>query len=98
MRIIARPVLSDFARLHADAADDLGTWYHLVKRARYRTPHEVQRDFPSASFLGDGVTVFNVASQYRLQVHMRYDLGIVFIQGLMTHAEYDRLNKARRKK
>jgi mRNA-degrading endonuclease HigB of HigAB toxin-antitoxin module len=32
--------------------------------------------------------------KYRLVVHVRYDLGIVFIKHVLTHAEYDELTEA----
>jgi mRNA interferase HigB len=97
MRIIARPVLHAFAENHPEIASALDSWYHLMKRASYRTPNELKGDFPTASFLGNGITIFNIGS-CRLEVHMRYDLGRVYIQSLDTHAEYDRRNRARKKK
>jgi len=54
-------------------------------------------DSDRSGFIGDGTTVFNIGSS-RLTVHMRYDLGIVFILAVETHSEYDRRNKTRRKK
>ncbi|HZI28110.1 MAG TPA: type II toxin-antitoxin system HigB family toxin [Gemmatimonadaceae bacterium] len=96
MRVIARRTLNQFAERHAETKVRLDGWYHMVKRATYAGPHHVQRDFPTVSFLGDGVTVFNIGS-CRLEVHMRYDLGIVFIRSIDTHEEYDRRNKARKK-
>ena len=97
MRIIARPILREFADTHAERREDLDTWYHLMKRTQYLTPHELKRDFPDVSFLGDGVTIFNIGS-CRLETHIRYDIGIVFIRSIGTHAEYDRRSTARQKK
>jgi mRNA interferase HigB len=86
-----------FAAKHAEVADGLDAWYQMIKRGAYRSPHEVRNDFPSASFLGDGVTIFDIGS-FRLTVHMKYNGQVVYIRSLETHAEYDRSNKARRKK
>lgn len=97
MRIIARSTLREYAEEHAETESALNAWYHIVKRAFYRDPHDVQKDFPDASFLGEGITVFNIRS-CRLEVHIRYDLEIVFIRSIDTHASYDRRNKVRRKK
>ena len=94
MRVIARAALRRFAEKHADAASGLNTWYYIVKRATFRTPNELLRTFPKASVLGGGVTVFNIGS-HRLEVHMRYDAGIVYIRAVMTHEEYDRRNRER---
>lgn len=96
MRIIARAVLRGFAAKHAEAAVELDSWYHVMKRATYQTPHKLKEAFPNASLLGDGITIFNIGS-CRLEVHLRYDLGIVFIRSVKTHPEYDRRNRARRK-
>ncbi len=97
MRIIARPALHGFAAKHPEITSALDSWYHLMKRATYRTPNELTDDFPKASLSGDGITIFNIGS-CRLEVRMRYDLGRVYIQSIDTHAEYDRRNKARKKK
>lgn len=90
-------MLHAFAAKHPEIASALDSWYYVMKRATYETPNELRADFPKASFLGDGVTIFNIGS-CRLEVHMRYDLGRVYILSVDTHAEYDRRNKARRKK
>ncbi|MGQ0640590.1 MAG: type II toxin-antitoxin system HigB family toxin [Gemmatimonadaceae bacterium] len=89
MRIITRARLRRFADRHGDAQKPLDVWYHTIKRATYKTPNELLRDFPKASLLGNGVTVFNIGP-HRLVVHMRYDLGRVYIREVLTHAEYDR--------
>lgn len=61
-----------------------------MRKKTYRTPHELKADFPSADFVGDGITIFNIGGRkYRLIVHMRYDIGIAFVKGILTHAEYD---------
>ena len=97
MRIIARPVLNAFAAEHPEIASALDSWYHLMKRSTYRTPNDLKQDYPQASLLGDGITIFNIGS-CRLEVHVRYDIGIVYVRSIDTHPEYDRRNKARRKK
>jgi mRNA interferase HigB len=51
---------------------------------------EVRQTFRHADVVGDK-TVFNIkGNDYRLIVHIRYDLGIIYIKDLLTHAEYDR--------
>ena len=94
MRIIARPVLRQYADRHPELKESLEDWYRMLRRAAYRTPHEVREDFPTASFLGDGVTVFNIKSP-RMEVHIRYDWQAVYVRFIGTHAEYDRRNESR---
>lgn len=92
MHIITRSRLTSFGRKHADAAGPLREWARVMRRKQYGTHLEVQKDFPSADFIGPRRTVFNVnRNKYRLVVDMRYDLGRVYIRHVVTHAEYDRL-------
>ena len=54
----------------------------------------MRQDFPSASFLGNWRTVFNIGgNKYRLIVDIRYDLGTIYIRSVLTHEEYDRLTR-----
>ncbi len=94
MRVISRRPLKDFGEKHEDAVATLNAWYRIIKGREYKTPHELRKDFPSASFLGARRTVFNIGgNKYRLVVDMRYDLGRVYIRDVLTHEEYDRRTK-----
>ena len=47
----------------------------------------------TASFLGENRVVFNIkGNRYRVVVHVRYDLGRVYVRFVGTHAEYDRID------
>ena len=96
MRVISRSRLNAFAAKHEEVRAGLDSWYHIVRRATYRTPHDVQQQFPSVSFLGNRITIFNIGS-CRLEVHVRYDLDRVYIRSVDTHEDYDRRNKRRKK-
>lgn len=95
VRIIARKTLVDFWRKHADAAEPLRAWFTEAKSSAWKSPADVKRRYPAASFLSDNRIVFNVkGNRYRLVVHMRYDLGRVYIRFVGTHAEYDGIDAA----
>ena len=94
MHIITRKPLKEFAKKHPRVANAIGDWYRIVKRANYRTPHDLQQDFPKVSLLGSGIAIFNIGS-CRLEVRMKYDHGRVYIRSIDTHEEYDRRNRAR---
>jgi mRNA interferase HigB len=94
MHIITRSRHTSFGRKHADAAEPLREWLRVMHRKRYTKHRDVQKDFPSADFVGPRRTVFNICTnKYRLVVDMRYDLGRVYIRHVVSHAEYDRLIK-----
>jgi mRNA interferase HigB len=90
VHVITRKRLREFSDQYKDAAKPLDVWFHIMRRKRYAKPSEVKADFPTASFLGDTKTVFNIGGdKYRLVVNMRYDLGRVFIRHVLTHEQYD---------
>jgi mRNA interferase HigB len=95
MHVIARKPLIDFGALYPDSKSSLRSWWKVMKHGRYRTPHEVRADFPSASFLGDELTVFNIGgNKYRLVAFMVYRTGLVYVDAVYTHEEYERLVRA----
>jgi len=92
MRIIARPALIAFYQQYPDVREPLEAWYHIIRQRTFETPHELKALFATASLLRDGLVVFNIGgNKYRLIVHVRYDLRIVFIKWVVTHREYDEL-------
>lgn len=94
MRIITESRLTAFWKQHPDAEVPLKVWRKLVRTKKYQNPHEVRKDFPSADFLGDSVTVFDIGgNKYRLVVSMRYSMQHVYIRHVVTHEEYDRLTE-----
>lgn len=93
--IIARPALLNFWGRYPDAKEPLEAWYRVLRQRDYQSPNHLKAEFGSASLLGEGHTVFDIAgNKYRLLVHIRYDIGIVFIKRVLTHREYDELNAA----
>ena len=91
MHVITRSRLQEFWRRYPDAEPSLRSWLAMMRRKHYAGPHEVRRDFASASFLGHWRTVFNISgNKYRLITDVRYDLGRVYIRDILTHQEYTR--------
>lgn len=95
MRVIAKPALIHFWGRYPDAEGPLTAWYSLMRHRAFSQPNELRADFGSVSLLADGHACFNIGgNKYRLLVHIRYDIGIVFIRRLLTHAEYTKLTDA----
>jgi mRNA interferase HigB len=95
MRIIAKGALRNFRERHSAAEQPLKAWYALMRARELHSPHELKAEFGTVSLLADGHVCFNVGgNKYRLVVHIRYDLGIIFVKRVLTHEEYDALNAA----
>lgn len=90
MRIIAKSRLLSLASAYGDCVSQVTAWYAIASKATWRNLSDVRQAFRHADVVGDK-TVFNIkGNDYRLIVYIRYDLGIIYINDLLTHAEYDK--------
>lgn len=93
MQLLGLIQLDAFKRTHADSRGPLDVWQAEVEKAQWTGPQDVKNRYPSASFLADNRVIFNIkGNTYRLVVKARYQNGIVLIEWVGTHAEYDKKN------
>lgn len=93
MRVIAKKTLRDFWEKHEDCEEQLKSWYHEAENALWTSPHQIKKQYPSASILVDNRVVFNIkGNKYRLIVRTNYDYGILWIRFIGTHAAYDKID------
>lgn len=91
MKVLGLEVLAEFARTHAEVRTQLQVWLAEAEEAQWEGPDDVQRRYPTASFLADNRVVFNVKGRkYRMVVKVSYRLQIVMIERVGTHAEYSK--------
>ncbi|MEM9539627.1 MAG: type II toxin-antitoxin system HigB family toxin [Cyanobacteria bacterium P01_E01_bin.42] len=95
MRIIARSTLRRFWDRHADAEQPLKSWFQDARQMEWNSPADIKAIYANASILPNNRVVFNIkGNDYRLVVHIRYDIGIIFIRFICTHQEYDKVDAA----
>lgn len=93
MRIIARSTLREFWEIHAEAEPALRSWIDDVVQADWQSPVDIKSIYANASIIANNRVVFNIkGNKYRLIVHIRYDISIIFIRFVGTHAEYDKVD------
>lgn len=91
MRIVGLPILEAFQARHANVRGALDAWRSEVERAEWKTPQDIKQRFRSADFLAGNRVIFNVkGNAYRLVVMVRYQSGLVVIEWVGTHADYDK--------
>ena len=96
MRIVGRDVLDAFCAEHADGRRWVEAWLHETEAALWTTPQDIKNRYASASFLPGNTVIFNVkGNQYRLEVAVAYDVGVVSVAWAGTHSEYDERNRGR---
>jgi len=93
MPIISKRTLRQFWLHHPQAEEPLKAWYRVAEKAKWETPSKVKEQFGNASIVGNNRVVFNIhGNSYRLVVKVEYQLGIVFVRFVGTHAEYDTID------
>ena len=93
MRILSRSTLRDFWESHPDTEEALKTWYYEASHADWQSPADVKTAHRNASIIANNCVVLNIkGNSYRLIVAIRYELGIIFIRFIGTHAEYDKVD------
>jgi mRNA interferase HigB len=95
MRIISRRSLRQFWQKlqYADAEQPLKAWFREAERADWSGPAQVKATFGSASIVGGGRVVFNIAgNKYRLVVKVNYPYRVIYIRFVGTHRQYDQIN------
>lgn len=91
MRILGLPLVENFKFKHADSRGALEAWQIDVKNTSWLSPQDIKRRYSSASFLADDRVIFNIkGNSYRLVVQVRYRNGLVVVEWVGTHAEYDK--------
>ncbi|MCB1901997.1 type II toxin-antitoxin system HigB family toxin [Cognatazoarcus halotolerans] len=91
MQLLGLPKLDDFKRKHADSRGPLDVWRVAVEQSQWSGPQDVKNQYPNASLLADNRVIFNIkGNTIRLVVKAKYQNGIVLIEWIGTHAEYDK--------
>lgn len=91
MQLVGLIKLDAFKQAHADSRGPLDAWQAEVEDAKWTGPQDIKNHYQGASFLSDNRVIFNIkGNTYRLVVKARYQNGIVLIEWVGTHAEYDK--------
>jgi mRNA interferase HigB len=90
VHVISRKALKDAGIRHPDVDASLDTWYRIARKAQWKSLTDVRKTYAHADAVG-GYTVFNIKGKaYRLIVKIEYELGLIFIREVLTHAEYSK--------
>lgn len=91
MKVLGRDKLVEFSKRHAAAKGALDAWISDADSSDWKKPQDIKDRYRSADFLADNRVIFNIkGNQYRLVVKVRYQNGIVVVEWVGTHAEYDK--------
>ncbi|WP_367873083.1 type II toxin-antitoxin system HigB family toxin [Luteolibacter sp. Populi] len=91
MIVLGREKLVKFMGKHAKARPPIASWLAETESATWKTPNDIKGRYRSADFLSGNRVIFNIGgNNFRLVVVVRYSGGIVVIDRVGTHADYDK--------
>lgn len=90
MRIVGREKIAAACRKHPQWGASLRVWFRITEDAQWKNFADVRHSFSSASYVSRFV-IFNIAhGKARLLTVIDYEEQLVALEGILTHAEYDR--------
>ncbi len=96
MRIIAKRTLRTFwesSTQNFEAKAPIEAWYAEAKKAKWQTPHDIKKQFRSASIIKNSRVVFNIGgNKFRLVIAIDYYRQTIFIRFIGTHQQYNKIN------
>lgn len=100
MQLVTARTVAAFARAHPQARQALADWKAVVEGASWGDPDSLRRSLgASARPIGNNRVIFEIkGDDFRLVAEIRYaspdqgQNGIVYVQFIGTHAEYDRID------
>lgn len=91
MKVIGIERIDKFIKKHNQAKGPLEAWYDEVKRSSWKTSQDIRARFNHVDFRPQNRVIFDIkGNDYRLVVHVIYVAGVVVIEKIGTHAEYNR--------
>ncbi|MDI5891088.1 type II toxin-antitoxin system HigB family toxin [Halomonas rhizosphaerae] len=91
MKILGRDKIYQCIQKHASSKKALNAWFMETEHAKWKNPQDIKNRYRSADFLSGNRVIFNIkGNDFRLVVQVRYQSGIVVVEWVGTHADYDK--------
>ena len=91
MKVVGRDKIFKCFRKHGASKKALEAWLAEAEAADWKTSHDIKDRYRSADFLANNRVIFNInGNDFRLVVKVRYQNGIVLVEWVGTHADYDK--------
>jgi mRNA interferase HigB len=92
VKVYGESAVTEFADKHAAARKPLKRFLEIARAAEWAHFPAVKRTFRATDYAPNtGTLIFDIGgNKYRLIARVDFEEAILFIQDIMTHAEYDR--------
>lgn len=89
MRIVSRKAIREAAAAHSEWGASLYAWYKIVSDADWKTFVDVGNTWKRPDIVGRFVAFDISHNRCRLIATINYKWRMVYIRGILSHAEYD---------
>ena len=97
MVIITKGIIHAFADKHPNASAPLNDWYEKTKSSSWKNFAAVKQTFKDVDPIGNDRYVFDIGgNNFRIIVMIHFNIRTLYIRAILTHKEYDHLNKTRK--
>ena len=94
MRLNATSRLYEFSEKYPPASVWVSAWLAEVKHARWTSFLDIQKQYPTATVLGNGHVVFDMKGfDFKLDAYVSYTYGLVIVQWVKTRAEFSSIKE-----
>lgn len=92
LKVIGLPKLTKFKKKHPQAREPIAAWLEEAKNASWKNMNDVWERYPNASQISKSdFIIFDIkGNNFRLAVRAMFRQGILMIDEVYTHAEYDK--------
>jgi len=92
VRIVSRKAITEACVKHPEWAASLNAWYKITKSANWQTFQDARNSWRNSDRVGKFL-VFDIGNnKCRLIATVKYEWKMVYIRGVLSHAEYDKRN------
>jgi mRNA interferase HigB len=89
MRIVSRKAIREAAAEHSEWGASLSAWYKIASDADWKTFVDIRNTWKRSDVVGRFV-VFDIShNRCRLIATINYKWRMVYIRGILSHAEYE---------
>jgi len=96
MHVVSRKPFRDAAELHPNSRIAIDDCYRVLKQGNFKNPDELRQVFPSLDNFKDRDRwwVIDISGDHlRLMAFIDFSRNDIYVKHIVTHAEYDKLNK-----
>ena len=90
MRVVGAGIIDKAIKKHSELSGPLSAWLKIARQEAWAGLNDIRKTFPKTDAVDDKF-IFNIkGNHYRLIATINFRSQTLFIEQVLTHAEYDK--------